>query len=577
MRLPVKFRSMNAIVFLWIILPLALVILSTLIAAVFAYQQNVILLVLNRQYQTAQLAAATIAASVDEYALLLKAAGTQSVPDSSIVSMINPGREELRAAQTVFSGGIFYVDKNGKLNGVDTATQPRQPTVNFANLAVFQQAHDELTASFGDLVSRTNDDTGMIFIAVPLLDEEENFNGALVGGLDPFTDHLGSSIRNLVLGEQGYAYLVDRAGIILAHPDMNQVGKNFSDRPFIHLNGEQENSGLVWRSTDGVKYVGASAPVAGTGWRLIVKEPLRSILAPAYLYGTIILLIGLLAIALVALFVREGTLLVTAPIQELVDQTTLLASGERIKAKVNSGILEIDHLGSALEQMSIQMANYRTGLRRYVGAITRAQEEERLRIAHELHDETIQSLLAVARRIELYRTEEADPVREQHLDQLQAMINQTVTGLRHVSQDLRPMALEDLGLVPAIQMLVRAVHQGEGAIPHALFESEGSAITLKPEQQLALYRITQEALTNIRKHADATAVWVELIFSEKKVQLSITDDGKGFSMPSSMNELVQEGRLGLMGIQERVWSVEGLLDIDTKPGGGTKITVTIPI
>jgi len=242
-----------------------------------------------------------------------------------------------------------------------------------------------------------------------------------------------------------------------------------------------------------------------------------------------------------------------------------------------SQITEIDALGRDFSRMAAQIESYRAGLRRYVGAMTHSQEEERRRLARELHDETVQSLLTIARRLELYQASESDPERQARLAELQTLVSDTLRGLRQISRDLRPLVLEDLGLIPALRTLVRAAREGVGAVPHARLEVSGPPVILEAEQELALYRITQEALTNIRRHAHATGVRVDLVFDGSTVRLDIGDDGWGFEVPSSFNEFAQRGSFGLMGIQERVWAVGGTLSIKTAPGHGTRLSVTMPI
>jgi signal transduction histidine kinase len=227
--------------------------------------------------------------------------------------------------------------------------------------------------------------------------------------------------------------------------------------------------------------------------------------------------------------------------------------------------------------MGAQISAYRVGLRRYVGAITKSQEEERLRIARELHDDTIQSLLALSRRMELYQSSENSPERREKLTELQDMATGILVAVRQISRDLRPLILEDIGLIPALQTLVRAARLGEGAIPHAKFETIGQPFPISPELELALYRITQEALTNIRKHADATRVKVEISFGDGVVKLEVIDDGKGFEEPWSLTDFAQLDHFGLLGIQERVWTVGGSLTIHSSTGQGTQLIVTITV
>lgn len=135
-----------------------------------------------------------------------------------------------------------------------------------------------------------------------------------------------------------------------------------------------------------------------------------------------------------------------------------------------SGIAEIDALEQAFVHMATQISAYRTELRRYLGAFTKSQEDERRRIAHKLHDDTIQSLLAIQRRIELFRSSESDPQHNEQLEELQEMLTQTLAGIRQINRDLRPLILDDLGLIPALKALVRAAQTGENVVPPAKLE-----------------------------------------------------------------------------------------------------------
>jgi two-component system, NarL family, sensor histidine kinase UhpB len=193
----------------------------------------------------------------------------------------------------------------------------------------------------------------------------------------------------------------------------------------------------------------------------------------------LVLAIGSAVIVLITVFLWRGLDRISAPIQSLHDSTEKLAKGENIEPIEESGIDEIDALGRAFMKMGTQISAYRVGLRRYVGAITKSQEEERLRIARELHDDTIQSLLALSRRLELYQSSESNLERREKLAELQDMATRTLVGIRQISRDLRPLILEDMGLIPALQTLVRAARLGDGAIPHAKFR-RWAAVPDKP-------------------------------------------------------------------------------------------------
>lgn len=309
-----------------------------------------------------------------------------------------------------------------------------------------------------------------------------------------------------------------------------------------------------------------------------VLEGSRELAIPPFVLNIeLVVAAALVAVLVVAIRSWLGVRRLVTPIKLLAEQTERLSHGLRVDPVAASGIQEIDRLESAFNQLASQIVSYRDGLTRYVGRINELQEDERRRIARDIHDETIQGLLAISRRLELYQSLEEDPSHLQRYTQIQSQVSETVASLRRLTRDLRPLILEDLGLIPALNTLVREARLGEGAVPHARLEIRGDAHPLTSEQELVLYRITQEALANIRKHAAATGVLVELDFQKNSIWLRVCDDGEGFIAPASFTELARQGSFGLLGIQERVWSMSGGLVVDTSPGQGTQLAVSLPV
>lgn len=213
----------------------------------------------------------------------------------------------------------------------------------------------------------------------------------------------------------------------------------------------------------------------------------------------------------------------------------------------------------------------------YAATVMAAQEEERKRIARDLHDDTAQALIALSRQIEAVREELKDSpdAAARKLDDLQNLTDQTISSVRRFSRDLRPSVLDDLGLVPALEWLV-----SESARRHKLttrLKVNGEERRLPPEVELACFRITQEALNNVAKHAGATGAAVEMTFGPSWCRLTISDNGKGFESPPVTEGLTDGGRMGLMGIHERANLLGGSVTIRTAPGEGTRISVHIPL
>ncbi len=218
----------------------------------------------------------------------------------------------------------------------------------------------------------------------------------------------------------------------------------------------------------------------------------------------------------------------------------------------------------------------RDNLQLYTAEVTMTQEEERRRIALELHDVTLQALFGVLADIEgIIRDENKSSGRNvQRLDQLQGKIDNIMDDLRRVCNRLRPEMLDNLGLVPSLKAMIADINW-EGKVSYH-FEVVGSLCRLPSETELALFRICQEALQNIRKHAGATEVAVRLEFTDNEVQMRITDNGRGFALPRFPSTVPRKGRLGLVGMRERARLVNGSLSIESEVNKGTTVIARIP-
>ena len=216
-------------------------------------------------------------------------------------------------------------------------------------------------------------------------------------------------------------------------------------------------------------------------------------------------------------------------------------------------------------------------LRYYLQQITKAQEEERRRMARELHDDTAQQLVVLARRLDNLLCN-ADRLSQQDITFLEGVrqqIDEILDGVHRFCQDLRPSVLDDLGLLPALQSLTSDLTEHFG-IPIAM-GSAGSVRRLSPETELILFRIAQEGLRNVCRHSEASRSWIMLEFSNDKVVLTIKDTGKGFKLPDRVEDLAAVGKLGLAGMQERARLIGGKLTIESELGEGTTVSAEIPI
>jgi len=213
----------------------------------------------------------------------------------------------------------------------------------------------------------------------------------------------------------------------------------------------------------------------------------------------------------------------------------------------------------------------------YLRQITRAGEEERKRISRELHDDTIQALVVLSRRLDALASsgKGLSEDNSRYLEELRQQTNRIMQGVRRLSQDLRPAALDSLGLLPALEWLASDVAEYSGI--ETRVSVVGTKHHLPEEVGLVLFRIAQEALRNVWRHSQATKSKITVEFGEDKTRLTVSDNGKGFNPPPTMGDLTRDGKLGLAGMQERAQLIGATLAVQSELGKGSSITVEIPV
>ena len=235
----------------------------------------------------------------------------------------------------------------------------------------------------------------------------------------------------------------------------------------------------------------------------------------------------------------------------------------------------LGYLSGDLKDINVKLEGIKE--RQYLGIkVIKAQEEERHRLSREIHDGPAQSLANIILKTELceklmdINKEEA----KEELRTLRETMRISLKDVRKIIYDLRPMSLDDLGLIPTIEILIEQYIEDTGL--HIELNVFGDRKKLMSIIELAAFRIIQESLTNIQKHSRATMAFVKVEFMEKNINLVVSDNGVGFDK-NSCRGMDKEGGYGLLSMKERVELLDGKLDIVSKPGKGTKIIVSIPI
>ena len=237
------------------------------------------------------------------------------------------------------------------------------------------------------------------------------------------------------------------------------------------------------------------------------------------------------------------------------------------------GSPEIEDLRRAIDVLGAHVEQAQRGMYSSIAALTTAQEAERGRLARELHDDTVQRLVVLGQGVDrVQRAWERDPaLARERLKDLRADITAAIHALRAVIGDLRPPALEELGLLPAVDLLLQRAGDGQ---PEVAVVVEGTPRRLDPQSELALFRIIQEAWNNIRRHARARHARFSFHYTRNALVVTVEDDGRGFVPPEDGQAV--PGGWGLMGMRERAALVGGSLTLQSQPGEGTRLEVRMP-
>ena len=268
------------------------------------------------------------------------------------------------------------------------------------------------------------------------------------------------------------------------------------------------------------------------------------------------------------------------PLEQPYEQRLIKRDGTQAIFMLTSSLVTTDGQPTGFQHMARDVTEEKRmaeNLRFYVQQITQAQEAERKRIARELHDDTTQALYAVSRQVDNIIRDTARLADEDiaQLKDLRQQIGEALKGMRRFTQELRPSILDDLGLLPAVGWLTGELEREHGI--KAKLKVIGTERRFSPEVEATLFRIVQEALRNIRRHAQASRAEVAIEFAPTGISLTISDDGTGFQLPERLGDLARSGKLGLAGMQERARLLGGSLTLHSEPGKGTTVVLEAPI
>ena len=504
----------------------------------------------------------SLAASVDEIIQNRSETLTALSRHTVDAAYLSKPQDDIAVLLQGFSNGVLLVDSNGKiidqtanskLSGMDIQyileqlanAEPPYPSV----IILQDQQYDAAPESLAVMHLQASQDTFLLGVV--------NLQAELSGVLNTL---IKPGILSFQVFDDTHTLIFEAGRLPLDTHTVYHPGV---------LNGLEGQSGVLYPDTGHGQGQGAHviayAPIQTTRWVLVLDEAWEDVsstqLAVTQSAPLVLIPFFLLAVFALLIIIRQ----VVIPLQKLEKQTQALGEGNfSAVSKPVGGIAEVRSLQGRMADMAVKLKNASQSLQSYIGSITRGVEEERLRLSRDLHDDTLQSLIALKYRMQIAKEDD-------HIENPK-VVQKVIDDLRRLVRDLRPVILEDLGLSAALESLVRQIEQDTGI--QTKFGISGLEIRYPAEVELAFFRIAQEALINVRKHSMATKVDLDLSYSPGSLTMEIMDNGKGYQVPEKFDAIVAEGHFGLIGMFERASQINAVIEFKSQPENGTNIKLS---
>ena len=452
-----------------------------------------------------------------------------------------------------------------------------------------------------------------VFLYVPIRNWTGQTSGLVAGEIDPKSSRMLALLRQYPVEAGGSIDLVDQAGVVVSSSDADRAGRASDHRQLLTnlIRAGGSTRGTCHNCHDGsaarATALMAFVSIRGLPLGVRIREPESLALARTQRLQMTLLGLAPVLLGLGLLFAYGAAQSLLRPLGVLTRAAERITSGDMDPAIPDLGTDEVGRLGRALEHMRStlqrsmqtieednamleqrveertreleglyrQLAERDEARSRLLRQVITAQEDERKRLARELHDETCQTISALNMRLETAVARLPEGADNAPLLEARSLAVRTLDELHRLIYDLRPSVLDDLGLWSAIRWYAERQLQKKGVPVRCEFSDVDRR--LPPIMETALFRAVQEAVSNIAKHANAEQVLIQCGIDHDVLTIEIEDDGNGFEL-SAVTRPKDEGHgWGLLGITERVEALGGKVEIDTAPGQGARVVITVRV
>jgi len=528
---------------------------------------------------------------------------------------LDPEKEAIKTAYrySLFTDGIFLLDRGGNIV-VNYPERIRDTALNILSIEPVGRIIASGKPIVSDLYTVEPTQKKVLYVLVPLKDKNGIEVGVVGGQIDPTNPLFIQKLGLIDIGKNEFIDLVDSRGVVITSSNRARAFTQCNRDNFFPMviSAREErvtrchicHENGAGKARDRHESILAFVPLETAPWGIAVQEPRDDVFAPAIKLQKTFLFLGLIFIATFLVLTIGINRSIVDPLKELIRGTDRIARGDLTQPVSLHGSDEIGVLSQSFETMRTRLAESRESLRRYnlelesrvrertqqihlsqkrsaylLKKIISSQEEERKRIGRHLHDATLQDLSAVIMQIDICRIRPGE-ISPGKIDKIREIVLSTWDGVISIIQNLRPTLLDDLGLTAAIKSLLDKHLRGK-EIDYFVNTAGVKDMRFRPEVEITLFRIIQEAIINIARHANAKNVFLLFSVTQESLSVEVEDDGEGFDMSSVLSHPPLDGidrrGLGLLGMRERAQLLGGKFNICSQPGVGTTLNLCVPL
>jgi signal transduction histidine kinase len=524
-----------------------------------------------------------------------------------------PERDAIRTAYrySIFTDGVFLLDRGGNII-LNYPAKIRDTAINVLSIEPISRIIANNRPVVSNIYTLEPSGRKLMFVLVPLKDKHGNSVGVAGGEIDPTNPALTRMLGLINMGKNMFIDVVDSNGVVISSSEKTRILTQCNRGQFFPgiISEKRErvttchSCHITGSKNEKKNMILAFVPLEMAPWGIAIQEPEDEVFSAASRLKRTFAALAVIFIGTAFILTIGISRSIVNPLNDLIRGTDRIAGGDLSEPVPVQGTDEIGLLSRSFETMRLKLVESMERIMQHaqeletrvrertlqinasrqrgeilLEKVISSQEDERKRLARELHDDTLQELSAALMKIDMCKLHPHD-ITLAKVDNIRGIIGQALDGVVGIIQNLRPTLLDDLGLVPAIKSLLD-LHLSDKGINYFINTYGVTDRRFRPETEITLFRIVQEAVANTARHSHADNLFIMIKIMNNTIYMDIEDDGDGFDLNSLYTGGTRDAKdlrgLGLLGIRERVTLIGGKIDVCSMPGMGTRIEIQLPL